>query len=331
MTSSAQSLHFNDFYRHITQGPLSDWLTCLPAQLKEWLHTQASLNKGNAKWYTALEHIPALTPDHLDLKNSVTAQLSSPLSEGEKAGMTYHLKQLMPWRKGPYNLYDIFIDTEWRSDWKWDRLLPHISPLKNKYVLDVGCGSGYHMWRMLGEGANTVVGIDPTELFFCQFNAVKKLIGKDLPAFMLPLGIEALPELNAFDTVFSMGVLYHRRSPLDHLIQLKNQLVSGGELVLETLIVEGDEQHVLLPEDRYAQMGNVYFIPSTKALISWLKKCGFINIRLVDSNITSIEEQRATDWMQGESLVNYLDPIDRTKTIEGYPAPLRAVIIANKP
>jgi tRNA (mo5U34)-methyltransferase len=31
-----------------------------------------------------------------------------------------------------------------------------------------------------------------------------------------------------------MGVLYHRRSPLEHLWQLKDQLVNGGELVLET-------------------------------------------------------------------------------------------------
>ncbi len=131
------------------------------------------------------------------------------------------------------------IDTEWRSDWKWDRVLPHISSLKDRYVLDVGCGSGYHMWRMLGQDAKFVVGIDPTELFLCQFEAVRKLLGDDQRAHLLPLGIEQLPELKAFDTVFSMGVLYHRRSPLDHLWQLKNQLVSEGELVLESLVIEG--------------------------------------------------------------------------------------------
>ncbi len=95
---------------------------------------------------------------------------------------------------------------------------------------------------------------------------------------MLPLGIEQLPALKAFDTVFSMGVLYHRRSPLEHLWQMKDQLVNEGELVLETLVIDGDENTVLVPGDRYAQMRNVYFIPSALALKNWLKKCGFVGI-----------------------------------------------------
>ena len=207
-------------------------------------------------------------------------------------------------------------------------MLPHISPLTERTVLDVGCGSGYHMWRMLGAGARLVVGIDPMQLFLCQFEAVRKLLGDDRRAHLLPLGIEQLPELKAFDTVFSMGVLYHRRSPLDHLFQLKNQLVSGGELVLETLVIEGDEHDVLVPGERYAQMRNVWFIPSAAALQCWLEKCGFVDVRIVDFSRTSTEEQRRTDWMTTESLADFLDPHDSGKTLEGYPAPLRAVLVA---
>ncbi|HBT29638.1 MAG TPA: tRNA 5-methoxyuridine(34)/uridine 5-oxyacetic acid(34) synthase CmoB, partial [Erwinia persicina] len=246
-------------------------------------------------------------------------------------GIEKLLRNLMPWRKGPFSLYGVSIDTEWRSDWKWERVLPHISPLAGRTVLDVGCGSGYHMWRMLGAGAQLVVGIDPMQLFLCQFEAVRKLLGNDQRAHLLPLGIEQLPELKAFDTVFSMGVLYHRRSPLDHLFQLKNQLVSGGELVLETLVVEGDDQQVLVPGERYAQMRNVYFIPSTGALKNWLEKCGFVDVRIADYSLTSTEEQRRTSWMTSESLAEFLDPNDPTKTVEGYPAPLRAVLVATKP
>ncbi len=180
-------------------------------------------------------------------------------------------------------------------------------------------------------GAHLAVGIDPTQLFLCQFEAVRKLLGNDQRAHLLPLGIEQLPALEAFDTVFSMGVLYHRRSPLDHLWQLKDQLAPGGELVLETLVVEGDENTVLVPGDRYAQMRNVYFIPSAAALKMWLEKCGFIDVRIVDACVTSTEEQRRTEWMTTESLADFLDPQDQRKTVEGYPAPLRAVIIATKP
>ncbi len=83
--------------------------------------------------------------------------------------------------------------------------------------------------------------------------------------------------------------------------------------------------------DRYAQMRNVYFIPSAAALKMWLEKCGFIDVRIVDACVTSTEEQRRTEWMTTESLADFLDPQDQRKTVEGYPAPLRAVIIATKP
>jgi tRNA (mo5U34)-methyltransferase len=184
---------------------------------------------------------------------------------------------------------------------------------------------------MLGQQAKLCVGIDPSHLFLVQFEAIRKLMGGDQRAHLLPLGIEQLPELKAFDTVFSMGVLYHRRSPLDHIMQLKNQLVAGGELVLETLVIAGDENDILVPVDRYAQMRNVYFFPSAKALKVWLEKCGFVDVKIVDENDTSTEEQRSTSWMTHNSLPEYLDPQDPTKTVEGYPAPRRAILIAKNP
>ena len=165
--------------------------------------------------------MPTLTPTRLDLLHGVRAEMEPGLSPGQLEGIEKMLRTLMPWRKGPFSLYGIDIDTEWHSDWKWDRVLPHISPLAGRTILDVGCGSGYHLWRMIGAGAHLAVGIDPMQLFLCQFEAVRKLLGGDQRAHLLPLGIEQLPELAAFDTVFSMGVLYHRRSPLDHLYQLK--------------------------------------------------------------------------------------------------------------
>lgn len=322
-------IDFGNFYQQIAKGPLSHWLNTLPPQLSHW--QQASLHGKFKLWFNTLEHLPELTPTSRDLTHSVTARMEPELSSGQREGIEMLLRNLMPWRKGPFSLYGVNIDTEWRSDWKWERVLPHISPLKDRLILDVGCGSGYHLWRMVGAGAHMAIGIDPMQLFLCQFEAVRKLLGGDQRAHVLPLGIEQLPELAAFDTVFSMGVLYHRRSPLDHLWQLKNQLVSGGELVLETLVVEGDEHQILVPGERYAQMRNVYFIPSAAALTTWLEKCGFTDIRVVDVCTTTTQEQRRTDWMLTESLADFLDPNDQRKTVEGYPAPLRAVLVARKP
>ena len=320
-------IDFRPFYQQIATTNLSDWLETLPRQLKEW---ETQTHGDYAKWSKIVDFLPDLHADEIDLKSAVKSDRTSPLSGGEKQRIIHHLKQLMPWRKGPYHLFGIHVDCEWRSDFKWDRVLPHLAPLQGRTILDVGCGSGYHMWRMVGEGAKMVVGIDPTELFLCQFEAVRKLLNNDRRANLIPLGIEQMQPLAAFDTVFSMGVLYHRKSPLDHLSQLKNQLVKGGELVLETLVVDGDVNTVLVPADRYAKMKNVYFIPSVAALINWLEKVGFTNVRCVDVATTTLEEQRKTDWLENESLIDFLDPNDHSKTIEGYQAPKRAVILANK-
>ena len=194
--------------------------------------------------------------------------------------------------------------------------------------LDVGCGNGYYLWRMLGAGAGCVVGVDPNWLFLNQFLALKHFL-PDLPAWHLPLALEELPaKLEGFDTVFSMGVLYHRRSPMDHLLELKQLIKPGGQLVLETLVIDGDENAVLVPEGRYGRMGNVWFIPSTAALENWLKKMRFNDVRVVDVCQTTTQEQRSTDWMRFQSLSDFLDPNDSNKTIEGYPAPRRTIFTA---
>ena len=176
-----------------------------------------------------------------------------------------------------------------------------------------------------------VVGIDPMLLNIMQFQLIRKLHG-EAPIYVLPLGIEDMPYgLKAFDTVFSMGVLYHRRSPIDHLYELRDSLRSGGELILETLVIDGGLGEVLLPEDRYAMMRNVWFLPTCDTLVSWMARCGFKNIRVVDVTITTTAEQRSTEWMRFQSLKDFLNPEDSTLTYEGLPAPKRAIIIANSP
>jgi len=240
------------------------------------------------------------------------------------------LTMFLPWRKGPFQVGKTLVDTEWRSDWKWQRINRHIEPLEGKQVLDIGCGNGYHLFRMLGAGADLALGIDPTILFNYQFSLLQRLTQPN-SAYLLPLRSEHLPQFNGFDTVFSLGVLYHRRSPIDHLKELLSFAKPGGELVLETLIVEGDQNTLLIPRDRYAKMANVWFIPSTSMLELMLQRTGFIDVKTVDVNVTGLEEQRATKWMQFQSLKDYLDPTDRTKTVEGYPAPARAILTARKP
>lgn len=318
-------LEFNKFYAEIAHNALHKWLDVLPAQLSAW--RKDALHGDFKQWQKVLSHLPKTQTTAINLDDQVSFGRADELSPGATQQLEVLLKQLMPWRKGPFTLHGLHIDTEWRSDWKWQRVLPHLAPLQHRLVLDVGCGSGYHLWRMRGAGAGFVVGIDPSQLFYAQFEAIKHF-NPDPKVHLIPIGIDDMPALKAFDTVFSMGVLYHRKSPIDFLQQLKNQLRPGGQLVLETLVVEGDATTVLVPGDRYAKMRNVWFIPSCDALLGWLQRVGFVDARVVDLNLTSLDEQRKTSWMENESLVDFLDPTDHSKTIEGYPAPLRAVIIA---
>ncbi|GAW96974.1 MULTISPECIES: tRNA 5-methoxyuridine(34)/uridine 5-oxyacetic acid(34) synthase CmoB [Colwellia] len=318
---------FNHFYQQIASNRLSHWLNTLPGQLTHW--HENNLHGDYKHWQKTLDALPSVDGNSaIELINSVKVGELGDLNNGEFKRLENLMKKFKPWRKGPYHIHGLHIDTEWRSDFKWQRLAQHISDLSGKYVLDIGCGSGYHLWRMRGAGAKFVVGIDPTQLFLMQFNAIKHFINDD-QVHLLPLGVEQLPELKAFDTVFAMGVLYHRRSPIDFLYQLKAQLVKGGELVLETLIVDGDENTVLVPGERYAKMRNVWFLPSEQAMCAWLERCGFNNVRVVNTDVTALDEQRKTQWIDTESLQDFLDPNDSSKTIEGYPAPKRAIFIAN--
>jgi len=280
------------------------------------------------RWLAALEALPAGPAECALDQDTLTI---GGAGEQDEETVKQALQGLIPWRKGPFAFFGVPVETEWRSDWKWQRVAPHLSPLAGRRILDVGCGSGYHCWRMAAAGASAVVGIDPTILFLVQYLAVRRF-APELPVWFLPLRMEELPaEGGPFDTVFSMGVLYHRRSPLDHLLELKGALCAGGELVLETLVVEGDERTVLMPEDRYAVMRNVFFLPSVAMLTRWLERCGFVDVRCVDESNTTVQEQRSTDWMRFQSLPDFLDPDDHRLTREGYPAPRRAVLVARKP
>lgn len=320
---------FSLLYRAMEECALGPWRAQLPFQLAEAL--SADRNGHYAQWQGVLDSLPAITPTSIDL-NSPLIRVGTPgeVSSDEHTLIDQALRAFIPWRKGPFEVFGTHIDTEWRSDLKWQRLQPHIQPLAGRAVLDVGCGSGYHCWRMAGEQARLVIGIDPSLLFFYQFQLLNHFIRSE-NTFHLPLPLEALPaRLNAFDSVFSMGVLYHRRSPIDHIMALADCLRPGGELVLETLVVDGPEGYALLPSDRYAMMRNVWFIPSCVTLSRWIERCGFTNVRVVDETLTSTDEQRATEWMRFQSLADFLDPDDPSYTVEGYPAPRRAVVLADK-
>lgn len=317
-------MNYEPLFDRLRSAGFTEWVDQLTGQEQNWL-----VHHGDyISWSNALNQLPPIgdIEAHFDC-----SAISIDGNCDHKEQLFNALKALSPWRKGPFQITDVFIDSEWRSDFKWDRVLPHLQKLRGRKVLDIGCGNGYHCWRMLSEKPELVVGVEPSVLFNMQFRAIQNYLNRP-EVHILPFGIEALPiDMNWFDTVFSMGVLYHRKSPIEHLLSLKSLLAPGGELCLETLVIEGEAGQILLPEDRYARMRNVWFIPTAPELKKWLERCGFHNVRIVDSSITTIKEQRSTEWMSFESLPECLDANDQSLTVEGLPAPRRAILLAEKP
>ena len=321
-------IDYLNFFAYLRTTPLADVAGEFAARTDAAL---GGLSHGDyERWCNAIDAMPEVVASEIDLvRDAVTVGNSHDLNGTQRKILKQNLMQLHPWRKGPFELFGIHIDTEWRSDLKWARLRGHVN-LKDKFVLDVGCGNGYYLFRMLGAGAKATVGVDAFLLSVMQFHAINKYVQTNQAA-VLPLGIEDVPQGCAcFDTVISMGLLYHRREPKEHLQQLHGFLKPGGQVVLETIVLDKTEEELLVPDGRYAKMRNVWNIASPALLTKWLTGCGFENVEVLDITKTTSSEQRKTDWMTYESLEDFLDPNDDTKTIEGHPAPVRAILTARK-
>jgi tRNA (mo5U34)-methyltransferase len=279
----------------------------------------------HAQWQTVIDALPEAAPGwRMDANRLMAGEAVADLD-----ALAEQLRSLIPWRKGPLTLGGVAIETEWRSDWKWARIARHVD-LRGEHVLDVGAGNGYFGWAMLAAGAASVIGCDPTQLFVHQHQAISHFAGPALNLLLASTLEDLDPALTGFDTVCSLGVLYHRRDHQDHLHRLAERLGPAGRLVLETLILPGDEDAQLDGPPRYANMRNVHALPTQARLLKWVEDAGYEDGRCVDITATTVEEQRRTDWMPFHSLREALDPSDFTRTIEGLPAPLRAVVIARR-
>ena len=298
--------------------------------LPHWrcLSTTLASHGDMPRWEAALNQLPDAIPSETSFGPIVSIGAEQDLKPEQRSGLESALKALHPWRKGPFRYFGLALDSEWRSDLKWHRLVAEIASLKDRRILDVGCGNGYYGWRMCQEGARQVIGIDPTRVFLMQYFSAQIYLN-DRSNLLLPLALEDLPPgQQEFDTVFSLGVLSHRREPSAHLTNLYHRIRPGGELVLETLVLDQPGNTCLKLEGRYARMRNVWLLPTPDRVLQWLDQAGFAAARCIDVTPTTIEEQRTTDWMWFDSLCDGLNPDNPTLTVEGHAAPTRAIFLA---
>lgn len=295
-----------------------------------------ALRQERLKWLTwkniiplqeAVASLPTLPASLITLDNIVAVDFETISKEQERLLLEV-AKKLKPWRKGPFRLGEMLIDSEWQSFMKYNLLEPHFD-LKDRVVGDIGCNNAYYLFRMLSHKPKKLVGFDPSAITYSQFQFINHFIQSDIVYELL--GVEHVEFYeHRFDLLFCLGVLYHRSDPVAMLKSLYRGLNDGGELILDTFMIDGEEEIALTPQDRYSKIPNIYFIPTVNALKNWCYRAGFESIDVLDITKTSSQEQRKTQWIDTQSLEDFLDPTDDTKTIEGYPAPKRVYIKAYK-
>ncbi len=275
----------------------------------------------------AIKNLPQYEDIEVKLGDSVEIILAS-LSATQAKQILDTAVLMKPWRKGPFHIGSLFIDSEWQSQIKYNLLEPHFN-LKDKVVGDIGCNNGYYLFRMLTHAPKKLIGFDPSALYYSQFEFINHFVQSDITYELL--GVEHVEFYEyKFDTLFCLGVLYHRSDPVAMLKSLFKGLQKGGELILDTFMIEGEGEMCLTPKGRYSKIPNIYFVPTINALSNWCHRAGFESVEVLETSITDANEQRKTQWIDGQSLEDFLDPNDTSKTVEGYPAPKRVYIKAIK-
>ena len=286
--------------------------------------------KNVEPWYLQLQESCKIEKDNLaiDYGDWFSVGSNDDLTQEEYEVIVKTAKSLIPWRKGPFKVFGLEIDSEWQSNIKYNLIRPYFN-LKDKVVADIGCNNGYYMFRMLEDKPKRLIGFDPSPLTLHQFEFINHFVKSDIVYEML--GVEHLEFYNhKFDFIFMLGVLYHRPDPVGTLKSLARGLNSKGEILIDTFMIDGDEELCLTPNKRYSKIPNIYFIPTIPALKNWLERAGFENIEVLATTVTTSEEQRKTPWSFDQSLEDFLDENDKTKTVEGYPAPKRVYVKARK-
>lgn len=288
---------------------------------QRWVNQE---KKGFLRYRTPCQELSSFTAQNVTYDgDTVTIGHGEEVDEKQREYILARLRAFMPWRKGPFSIFGIDVDAEWRSERKWQRVLPALPDLQDKVVADIGCNNGYYMFRMAAHNPRLVLGFEPSVQHYYCFNALKSMAGADCLDIDL-LGVEHLSCFgNCFDLVFLMGIIYHRPSPIDTLRDILTALVPGGSLILETQAIPGKEPYALFPEKTYAKVPGTYFVPTAACLVNWMEKAGFEQVEVFDSHPMSSQEQRKTDWMVFESYEDYIDPQKPHLTVEGYPAPHR--------
>lgn len=128
-----------------------------------------------------------------------------------------------------------------------------IESFEDKRVLEIGCGSGYIISKIADEGAQCT-GLEPGT----------KSIGFNKPNIRIVNDYFPSPDLEGFffDLIVNFNVLEHIEDPLNMLLQIREHLVPGGQLIFgvpncEPFLENGDSSIFLHEHFNYFTRENL--------------------------------------------------------------------------
>lgn len=316
------------YLSHLPKSPFHNAIVTEHEKKQQWINQN---KKGFLRYREPCNLLSSFKAEYINCDSDIVCiGKEEEINDEERTLIKENLRAFMPWRKGPLSIFGIDIDAEWRSEKKWQRLLPALPDLKGKIIADIGCNNGYYMFRMAPYEPKLVLGLEPSMQHYYCFQSLNNMAGLTNLHVDL-LGVEHIALFpNTFDVIFLMGIIYHRASPIDVLKDIYAALKPGGTLILESQAIPGDEPTALFPEKTYAKVPGTYFVPTGKCLQFWMQRAGFQTVELFCSHPMSETEQRQTDWMVFESYKDFIDPENNLLTIEGYPAPCRVFLSGTK-
>ena len=280
--------------------------------------------------YDDIFALPCHAAQHTDFSQAtVSIGNIHELETNERQRLWQHCHAFKPWKKGRWSLFGLDIDGEWRSDWKWQRLVPKLQGVQNKKIADIGCHNGYFMFRLAAHHPSLVVGFEPNPRCYFNFHFLQRY-AQVANIYFEPLGVEQFDHYPAFfDVVLCLGILYHHTDPISVLRRIHRSLAKGGRVLIDCQGINSPTPTILVPARRYAGATGVWYLPSKQALTHWLQRTNFRNINFFYEDYLSLDEQRRTAWADIDSLADFVCH-ETHKTVEGYPAPWRMYVEASK-
>ncbi len=276
------------------------------------------------------EHYPIFDrrwPDHVECRSNAKelafyTHTDIPDIEGD-------LMALSPWRKGPFRVNDIQIESEWDCRKKWARFESELSGFTGKRVLDIGANNGYFSYRLAQYQPKCIVALEPHRHYYFQALTLDRMV-RNPTISIFPISLESFPTLpGAFERILNCGVFYHQKSPIQALQKCADLLVEGGQMIFETFVTDSPSSS-LLPAGTYHDMPNVWVIPTVASLNYWLHRAGFEVTKTLDLAHTTPQEQAQTKWCPYPSYEEGLDANDSRQTAEGYPVSKRLMVVCRK-